>query len=70
MALFQSYGRVREQGKVLQTFVQSVATGSPSHLAGLYPGDAIVEVNGLDVKYSPMDFIVEAIKKEATKGDR
>ncbi len=68
--VFQSYGRVSEQGKVLQTFVQSVAPGTPAFFAGLYPGDAIVEVNGLDVKYSPMDVTVEAIKKEATKGDR
>lgn len=59
-----------QQGKVMQTFVQSVAPGSPSHLAGLYPGDAIVEVNGVDVKYVPMDNIVDAIKKEAMKGDK
>ena len=54
----------------MQTFVQSVAAGSPAFMAGLYPGDAIVEVNGVDVKYSPMDSIVDAIRKEALKGDR
>ena len=55
---------------MLQTFVQSVAPGTPAFLAGLYPGDAIVEVGGVDVKYAPVDTVVEAIRKGADKGDR
>ena len=61
---------MREQGKVLQTFVQSVIPGSPSFMAGLYPGDAIVEVNEEDVKYAPVENVVEAIQKGATGGGR
>ena len=48
---------------MLQTFVQSVNPGSPSFMAGLYPGDAIVEVNGVDVKYAPVEEVVDAIQK-------
>ena len=66
----QSYGRVREQGKVLQTFVQSVVPGSVSFLAGLYPGDAIIEVNGELVKYAPVEKVVEAIQVGARSMDR
>lgn len=55
---------------MLQTFVQSVIPGSPSFMAGLYPGDAIVEVNGVDVKYAPVEKVVEAIQKGAKDGER
>ena len=57
----QSYGRVYEQGKVLQTFVQSVAPGSPAFMAGLYPGDAIIEVDGENVRYAPVEDVVGKI---------
>ena len=70
MFFVQSYGRTREQGKVLQTFVQSVNPGSPSFMAGLYPGDAIVEVNGVDVKYAPVESVVDEIQKGAKAGER
>ena len=68
MLVPQSYGRIRDQGKVLQTFVQSVITGSPSFMAGLYPGDTIVEVNGVDVKYAPVESVVGAIQEGSKDG--
>lgn len=55
---------------MLQTFVQSVNPGSPSFMAGLYPGDAIVEVNSVDVKYAPVENVVEAIQAEGKDGER
>ena len=55
---------------MLQTFVQSVNPGSPSFMAGLYPGDAIVEVNGVSVKYAPVESVVEEIQKGAKTGER
>ena len=54
----------------MQTFVQSVNPGSPSFMAGLYPGDAIVEVNGVDVKYAPVESVVEEIQKGSKTGER
>lgn len=68
--LLQSYGRIRDLGKVLQTFVENVIPGSPSFMAGLYPGDAIVEVNGQDVKYAPVESVVDAIQKGGRDGER
>ena len=38
-------------------------------MAGLYPGDAIVAINGENVKYSPIDEVYEAIKN-ASKGSK
>jgi C-terminal processing protease CtpA/Prc len=38
-------------------------------MAGLYPGDAIVAINGQNVKYSPIDEVYEAIKN-ASKGSK
>ena len=67
LSFVQSYGRVREQGKVLQTFVQNVVPGSVSFMAGLYPGDAIVAINGENVKYAPINEIYKSIKN-ASKG--
>lgn len=55
---------------MLQTFVQSVLPGSPSFMAGLYPGDALVEVNGEDVKYAPVEKVVDAIQKGGKEGER
>ena len=57
----QSYGRYKEKGRVLQTFVQSVAPGSPAFMGGLYPGDAIMEVNGVSVRYAPVEEVVQKI---------
>ena len=38
-------------------------------MAGLYPGDAIVAINGENVKYSPIKKVYEAIKN-ASNGQR
>lgn len=46
---------------MLQTFVQSVAPGSPAFMGGLYPGDAIIEVNGVNVRYAPVEEVVGKI---------
>ena len=35
----------------------------PSLLLGLFPGDAILEVNGERVKYAPVEKVVEAITR-------
>ncbi len=55
---------------MLQTFVQSVVPGSVSFLAGLYPGDTIIEVNGVDVKYAPVEEVVKGIHEGAETGAR
>ena len=47
-----------------------MAPGTPAFMAGLYPGDAIVEVNGVDVKYAPVESVVAEIKKGSDKGER
>ena len=40
---------------------------SPSLLlSGLFPGDAILEVNGERVKYAPVEKVVEAITRVPT----
>ena len=36
-----------------------------SFLSGLFPGDAILEVNGERVKYAPVEKVVEAITRVA-----
>ncbi len=41
-----------------------------SFLAGLYPGDAIIEVNGVDVKYAPVEEVVRKIQEGAETGER
>ena len=35
----------------------------PPLLSGLFPGDAILEVNGERVKYAPVEKVVEAITR-------
>ena len=35
----------------------------PSLLSGLFPGDAILGVNGERVKYAPVEKVVEAITR-------
>ena len=44
--------------------------GSVSFLAGLYPGDTIIEVNGVDMKYTPVENVVKAIQEGARKMER
>ncbi len=39
-------------------------------MAGLYPGDTIVEVNGMDVRYAPVEDVVEAIQKGTVSEER
>lgn len=47
--------------------MQNVATGSPAFVAGLRPGDCIIEVNGEDMKYATGDEVVHAIMQTNTK---
>ena len=49
------------RGKQQQTIVQNVTMGSPAFMAGLHQGDAIIEINGEDVRYSSSDEIVDKI---------
>ena len=50
--------------KVEQTFVQSVNPGSPAFLAGLFAGDMIVEVDGVDVSHASVEDVVKVFKGE------
>lgn len=63
----QSYGRRSDRRKEQQAFVASVAPGSPAYMAGMYPGDAIIEVNGQDLRHASADEVVEAIMSTAGK---
>ena len=45
----QTYGRISLSGDVADTVVYTVAQGSAAFLAGMYPGDVILEVEGVDV---------------------
>ena len=47
-------GSRREEGSV---------TGVPLTPVGLFPGDAILEVNGEGVKYAPVEKVVAAITR-------
>ena len=49
------------RGKQQQTIVQNVTIGSPAFMAGLHQGDAIIEINGEDVRHSTPDEIVDKI---------
>lgn len=49
------------RGKQQQTVVLSVTVGSPAFMAGLHQGDAIMEVNGEDVRTASPDAIVDKI---------
>ena len=51
-----------------QTFVQYVVPGSPAFVAGLFPGDCILEVNGQDMHHCHANEVVSAIQR--TKGER
>ena len=42
-------------------FVQSVNPGSPAFMSGLFPGDTILEVNGVSVRYEPVAAVVKRI---------
>ena len=39
-------------------------------MAGLYPGDAIIAINGENVKYSPITEVYEAIKNASNGKER
>ncbi len=49
------------RGKQQQTIVKHVTIGSPAFMAGLHQGDAIIEINGEDVRCSSPDEIVDKI---------
>eukprot|EP00731_Ephydatia_muelleri_P019497 Em0012g322a len=49
---------------VKQTFVQSVNPGSPAFLAGLFAGDMIVEVDGMNVSQCSVEEVVKMFKAE------
>ena len=51
-------GEIREKINVAE-----VQCSPPSLLSGLFPGDAILEVNGERVKYAPVEKVVEAITR-------
>ena len=42
--------------------MQSVNPGSPAFLAGLFAGDMIVEVDGVDVSHCPVEGLVKVFK--------
>lgn len=44
--------------------MQSVNLGSPAFLAGLFAGDMIVEVDGVNVSRCPMEEVVKVFKAE------
>ena len=58
----QSYGRPSELGQEIQVFVQSVSPGSPAFMSGLFPGDTILEVNGVNVRSDPVATVVKRIQ--------
>ena len=53
--------------KIQQTIVESVTAGSPAFMAGLHPGDCILEVNGIDMRSATGDEVVSAIMKTTEK---
>ena len=58
----QSYGRPSGLGQEIQVFVQSVRPGSPAFMSGLFPGDTILEVNGVNVRSDPVATVVKRIQ--------
>ena len=42
-------------------FVQSVTPGSHAFMSGLFPGDTILEVNGVSVRSEPVAAVVKKI---------
>lgn len=46
---YQTYGRISTSGDTVDTVVYTVTQGSAAFLAGIYPGDVIMEVEGIDV---------------------
>ena len=50
-------------------FVQSVGPGSPAFMSGLYPGDTILEVNGVNVRTDPVAAVVKKIQDVPRKSD-
>ena len=66
----QSYGRPSELGQEMRVFVQSVTPGSPAFMSGLFPGDTILEVNGVDVRCDPVAAVVKKIMDVPRKNDK
>jgi hypothetical protein len=58
----ESYGRPSGLGQEIQVFVQSVSPGSPAFMSGLFPGDTILEVNGVNVRSDPVATVVKRIQ--------
>ena len=63
----QSYSRPSGVGQVL---VQSVSPGSPAFISGLFPGDTILQLNGVDVRSEPLAAVVKKIQDYPRKSDK
>ena len=50
-------------------FVQSVTPGSPAFMSGLFPGDTILEVNGVSVRSEPVAAVVKRITDVPRKSE-
>ena len=60
---FEGYGfTLLAQKGTPHQFVGTVDSKSPAELAGLLPGDQIIEVNGIDVTAAPHQELVKQIK--------
>jgi hypothetical protein len=57
----ESYGRPSELELEVRVFVQSVTPGSHAFMSGLFPGDTILEVNGVSVRSEPVAGVVKKI---------
>ena len=66
----QSYGRPSELGQEMRVFVQSVTPGFPAFMSGLFPGDTILEVNGVSVRSDPVAAVVKKITDVPRKNDK
>ena len=53
----------------MRVFVQSVTPGSPAFMSGLYPGDTILEVNGVSVRCDPVAAVVKKIQDVPRKSE-
>lgn len=69
LPLSQSYGRPSDLGREIRVFVQSVTPGSPAFMSGLFPGDTILEVNGVSVRSEPVAAVVKRITDVPRKSE-
>ena len=53
----------------MKVFVQSVIPGSPAFMSGLFPGDLILQVDGVDVHNEPVSSVVKKITGGSHKED-